>query len=79
MKVSMDGRGRCMDNIFIERLWRSLKQEAVYLEELADGFKARCVIKDWITFYNTERPHSALGHRTPNEAYSAGEKEKLAA
>jgi putative transposase len=79
VKVSMDGRGRCMDNIFIERLWRSLKQEAVYLEELTDGFKARHVIKDWITFYNTERPHSSLGHRTPDEAYCAGEKEKLAA
>ena len=50
VKVSMDGRGRCMDNIFIERLWRSLKQEAVYLEELTDGFKARSVIKNWITF-----------------------------
>ena len=79
MKVSMDGRGRCMDNIFIERLWRSLKQEAVYLEKLTDGFKARSVIKNWITFYNTERPHSSLGHRTPHEAYSPGEKEKLAA
>ena len=79
VKVSMDGRGRCMDNIFIERLWRSLKQEAVCLEELSDGFKARSVIKNSITFYNTERPHSALGHRTPDEAYSAGEKEKLAA
>ena len=50
VKVSMDGRGRGMDNIFIERLWRSLKQEAVYLEELTDGFKARSVIKNWITF-----------------------------
>ena len=64
-----------MDNIFIERLWRSLKQEAVYLEELSDGFKARRVIKNWIAFYNTERPHSALGRRTPDEAYWAGEKE----
>ena len=68
-----------MDNIFIERLWRSLKQEAVYLEELKDGFKARSVIKNWITFYNTERPHSALGYKTPDEAYWTGEKEKRAA
>ena len=59
--ISMDGRGRCLDNIFIERLWRSLKYEAVYLRELTDGFEARRVIGEWIDFYNTERPHSALG------------------
>lgn len=70
--ISMDGRGRCMDNIFIERLWRSLKYEAVYLHELADGFEARRVIGEWIDFYNTERPHSALAGRTPAEAYAAG-------
>ena len=69
IRISMDGRGRCMDNIFIERLWRSLKYEAVYLHEIADGFAARRVIGDWIGFYNTERPHSALGGRTPAEAY----------
>jgi putative transposase len=79
VRVSMDGRGRYLDNIFIERLWRSLKQEAIYLEELADGFKARRVIRGWITFYNTERPHSALAHRTPREAYWDGRSEKLAA
>jgi len=67
--ISMDGRGRCMDNIFIERLWRSLKYEAVYLHELTDGFKAERVIGDWIAFYNTERPHSALANQTPAEAY----------
>ncbi len=69
IRISMDGRGRCMDNIFIERLWRSLKYEAVYLHEIADGFAARRVIGQWIGFYNTERPHSALGGRTPAEAY----------
>ncbi len=69
--ISMDGRGRCMDNIFIERLWRSLKYEAVYLHELTDGFKAEQVIGEWIDFYNTGRPHSALGGRTPAEAYGA--------
>ena len=69
IQISMDGRGRCMDNIFIERLWRSLKYEAVYLHELADGLKARRVIGEWIGFYTTERPHSALGGRTPTEAY----------
>ena len=66
--ISMDGRGRCMDNIFIERLWRSLKYEAIYLHELTDGFKAERVIGEWIDFYNTERPHSALGDQTPAEA-----------
>ncbi len=69
--ISMDGRGRCMDNIFIERLWRSLKYEAVYLHELTDGFKAERVIAEWIGFYNAERPHSALAGQTPVEAYGA--------
>ena len=70
--ISMDGRGRCMDNIFIERLWRSLKYEAVYLHEMVDGFVAERVIGEWIAFYNTERPHSALGGATPAEAYASG-------
>ena len=70
--ISMDGRGRCMDNIFIERLWRSLKYEAVYLHELTDGFRAERVIGDWIGFYNTERPHSVHAGQTPAEAYGAG-------
>ena len=69
--ISMDGRGRCLDNIFIERLWRSLKYEAVYLHEMTDGFAAERVIGDWIAFYNTERPHSALEGQTPAETYSA--------
>ena len=67
--ISMDGRGRCMDNIFIERLWRSLKYEAVYLHELTDGFVAEQVIGEWIDFYNTERPHSSFDGQTPAEAY----------
>ena len=67
--ISMDGRGRCMDNIFIERLWRSLKYEAVYPHEMTDGFQAERIIDDWIDFYNTQRSHSALGGRTPAEAY----------
>ena len=70
--ISMDGRGRCMDNIFIERLCRSLKYEAGYLHELTDGFKAERVIGEWIDFYNTERPHSAHDGQTPAEAYGAG-------
>ena len=70
--ISMDGRGRFLDNIFIERLWRSLKYEAVYLHELSDGFVARRVIGDWIDFYNGARPHSVLGGQTPAEAFLAG-------
>ena len=69
IRISMDGRGRCMDNIFIERLWRSLKYEAIYLHEIADGFSARRLIRDWVRFYNLERPHLALDGRTPAEAY----------
>jgi len=65
----MGGRGRCMDNIFIERLWRSLKHEAVYLHELTDGFIAEQVIGKWIEFYNSERFHSSLDGKTPVEAY----------
>jgi len=67
--ISMDGRGRCLDNVFIERLWSSLKYEAVYLHELTDGFVAERVIGEWINFYNTERPHSFLDGQTPSEAY----------
>ncbi len=67
--ISMDGRGRCMDNIFIERLWRSLKYEAVYLNELPDGFAAQKAIAKWLNFYNTTRHHSALAGATPAEAY----------
>ncbi len=79
VKISMDGRGRYLDNIFIERLWRSLKQEAVYLHELTDGFVAERVISKWITFYNTDRPHTALAKQTPDEAYFGSDEMKKAA
>ena len=69
---SMDGRGRFLDNIFIERLWRSLKYEAVYLHELCDGMDAERIIGTWVDFYNEVRPHSSLGGRTPGEAYRDG-------
>ena len=69
---SMDGRGRFLDNIFIERLWRSLKYEAVYLHELRDGVEAGRIIGSWIDFYNEVRPHSSLGGRTPGETYRNG-------
>ena len=65
----MDVRGRYMDNIFIERLWRSRKDEAVYLQGSADGFATQRIIDDWMHFYNRWRPHSALGKATPDKAY----------
>jgi putative transposase len=65
VQISMDGRGRCMDNIFIERLWRSLKHEDIYLKHYADGREARAGIAQWFAFYNGRRPHQALGYRTP--------------
>jgi len=69
IRISMDGRGRWMDNIFIERLWWSLKHECVYLNEFEDGKALRWGIKNWIDFYNAERPHSSLDNQTPDEAY----------
>ena len=79
VRISIDGCGRSLDNIFIERLSRSLKQEAIYLEEIDDSFQARRVVKEWITFDNTERPHSALDHFTPDSAYRASLEEQNAA
>ena len=67
--ISMDGRGRCFDNIFIERLWRSLKYEEVYLREYASVPEARTGIGNWFKFYNQERRHQRLGDRTPAELY----------
>ena len=70
VQVSMDGRGRCMDNVFIERLWRSLKYECVYMNAFETGSDARAGLRHWIDYYNTERPHSTLGGRTPAEAHA---------
>ena len=66
---SMDGRGRYLDNIFSERLWRSLKYEAVYLRELSDGRDAERAVGSWFGFHNESRPHSSLDGRTPGEVY----------
>jgi putative transposase len=63
IRISMDGRGRWMDNVFIERLWRSLKYECVFLNAFETGGEARTGIGRWIDFYNQRRPHSALGDR----------------
>jgi putative transposase len=72
IKVSMDGRGRWMDNVFIERLWRSLKHEDIYLKGYADGHEAKAGIASWVAFYNTKRPHQALGTQTPMAVWRAG-------
>ena len=71
--MSMDGRGRCLDNIFIERLWRSLKYEEVYLKDYRLVPEARTGIGGWFQFYNHERPHQGLGYRTPANVIWAGE------
>lgn len=68
-QVSMDGRGRYLDNIFVERLWRSLKYEEVYLNPYENIKQARESISRWIDFYNNGRPHQALDYRTPAEVY----------
>jgi putative transposase len=70
--ISMDGRGRWIDNVFIERLWRSAKYEDIYLKGYADGGAARLGIGAWIDFYNLWRPHQALGNRTPMAVWRAG-------
>jgi putative transposase len=72
VRVSMDGRGRWMDNVFIERLWRSLKHEDVYLKGYADGREAHSGITSWFAFYNKTRPHQALGNQTPMAAWREG-------
>ena len=68
----MDGRGRWMDNVFIERLWRSIKYEEVYLKAYAGGREARAEIGDWMIFYNNHRFHQALGYNTPMAVWGAG-------
>jgi putative transposase len=70
--ISMDGKGRFMDNIFVERLWRSLKYEEVYLKAYATVAEAKAGIGAWLDFYNTERLHQSLGYRTPRQIYEEG-------
>lgn len=72
VRISMDGRGRWMDNVFIERLWRSLKYEDIYLKGYADGHEAHNGIASWLAFYNAERPHQALGDRMPMAVWREG-------
>ncbi len=69
VRISMDGRGRALDNIFTERLWRTIKYEEVYLKSYETVMEARQQIGEYITFYNTERFHQSLGNKTPKEMY----------
>ena len=69
VRVSMDGRGRVMDNIFVERLWRTVKYEEVYLQDYADGIAARAGLARYFRFYNTQRRHQSLDKRTPEAVY----------
>jgi putative transposase len=79
VRISMDGRGCWMDNVFIERLWRSLKYECVYLHAFETGSALRAGLSKWIGYYNAGRPRSALAGRTPDEAYGTEEVTRLAA
>ena len=69
VQISMDGRGRCHDNIFIERLWRSLKYELIYLMAFENGIHLNQEVRKWFNWYNEVRPHQALGYRTPELVY----------
>ena len=71
--ISMDGRGRALDNVFIERLWRSVKYEEVYLRDYADGWEAERSLASYFGFYCNRRIHQALGYRTPAEVYGQAE------
>ncbi len=70
--ISMDGKGRYLDNIFVERLWRSVKYEEVYLKAYQNGTEARKGIDAYLAFYNRERPHQALGYQTPGQVFEEG-------
>ena len=69
VQVSMDGKGRALDNIFVERLWRTVKYEEVYLKDYTSPREARQGIGQYLAFYNQERPHQSLGYRTPSEVH----------
>jgi putative transposase len=79
VKLSMDGKGRCLDNVFIERLWRSLKYEEVFLKRYESVPEAQAQLRAYLAFYNDRRPHSAHGHATPAEVYHQTTQTKQAA
>lgn len=69
VQISMDGVGRCLDNVFVERLWWSVKHEEVYLKDYVDGHDAHANLQKYFDFFNTRRPHQGLGYQTPKEVY----------
>lgn len=69
IKISMTGKGRCIDNVYIERFWRSIKHEKIKLSEFDDIHELECLIDEYVQHYNHERPHQALGQLTPHEAF----------
>lgn len=77
--VSWDGRGRALDNVFVERLWRTVKYEEIYLKAYADGAEGRKGLERYFPFYNRERPHQSLGYQTPWEVHRQGSRQRPAA
>jgi putative transposase len=75
IKVSMDGKGRCIDNIFVERLWRSLKYEEIYLNAYDDLAQARKAIDKYMDFFNHRRQHQSFGYQTPAAVYAENMKQ----
>lgn len=71
IRISMDGKGAWRDNVFVERLWRSIKYEEIYIKAYDSVRAARCGIAQYLRFYNAQRPHQAHGQATPDEAYFA--------
>jgi len=79
IEISMDGKGAWRDNVFVERLWRTIKYEEVYLKAYDTVAEARASLNQYLIFYNSRRPHSSLGGRTPDAAYGATIPEAMAA
>jgi putative transposase len=71
VRISMDGKGRWIDNVFVERLWRSVKYESIYLHAYETPREVRVALARYFAFYNAHRPHQSLGYRTPDERYFA--------
>jgi len=71
VRIIMDGRGRCLDNVFIERFWRSVKYEYLHLHAFEGGSDLRSGLARWVSWYNSRRPHQGLAYRTPDEVYGA--------
>lgn len=72
IRISMDGRGRALDNIFVERLWRNVKHEDLYLKGYSSPAELQRGLQEYFVFYNTKRMHQSLGYKTPAEVYHSG-------